>query len=281
MDAAFPLLRFWCTRRLREWRGGWRAELLLRRLVQLAPIHIDGYRTLYIDVRAGLSWQVNELIENTPFREIPHESDVQWLARKFIRPGDTAYDIGANLGLHAILFEQMVGEHGVVCAFEPHPDLAGALHKTFDGSVVRVEEIALSDRFGESTLYIPEDHSKGSLGDWRPGGRQTACQTRRLDDLVSEGKIPPPDFIKMDAEGAEPLIIAGGQQTIRKHLPVIVVEELVEATEKLGFRKGSALEGVMALGPYTAFLLHDRQLLPLTEDRPACCEIVMVPSHRL
>jgi FkbM family methyltransferase len=45
--------------------------------------------------------------------------------------------------------------------------------------------------------------------------------SQKLDDMLRED--PPPTFIKMDIEGAEPLAIAGAAQTIAKHRPFLAI----------------------------------------------------------
>ena len=43
--------------------------------------------------------------------------------------------------------------------------------------------------------------------------------TAVLDDLVEDGKILPPDYIKMDIEGAETNALTGGRATLSKFHP--------------------------------------------------------------
>ena len=38
---------------------------------------------------------------------------------KLIRPGQTVYDVGANIGAHTLAFARLVGQTGLVAAFEP------------------------------------------------------------------------------------------------------------------------------------------------------------------
>jgi len=47
-----------------------------------------------------------------------------------------------------------------------------------------------------------------------------AIECRRLDDILDG---PPPTFIKMDIEGAEPEAIRGATKTIRKARPIMAV----------------------------------------------------------
>ncbi|HUQ90188.1 MAG TPA: FkbM family methyltransferase [Bryobacteraceae bacterium] len=259
-------------------RGGWRLQNALRKISGLAPIRIQGYRTLYVNVVED-NWQVNELLDGEPFAQIPHEERIRNLATRFVRPGDCVYDIGGNIGLHAVLFERLAGDKGEVHVFEPIPDLFAALSFTFRGSRVKVHNLALSNANGIVDLYIPEDHSMSSMGNWRNSDRCIQCPTERLDAVSG---LRAPDFIKIDVEGAEPLVIQGAMDTIRKSMPVIVFEELRAATEVLGYRRGWVMERLLEIEGYSAFQLEENgSLAAVKEDRPECCEIVMVPRGRL
>ena len=45
------------------------------------------------------------------------EPDLQNLMVKILEPGQTAYDVGANYGIHTLLMSRLVGVSGCVCAF--------------------------------------------------------------------------------------------------------------------------------------------------------------------
>src|SRR5262245_9685516 len=49
------------------------------------------------------------------------EPALQRLFVQMIEPGDVAYDVGGNYGIHSLLMARLVGPTGTVCTFEPHP----------------------------------------------------------------------------------------------------------------------------------------------------------------
>src|SRR5262245_8567085 len=70
-----------------------------------------------------------------------HERELDDFLRAFLRPGDHFVDIGANFGQVSALAAALVGRHGSVTAFEPHPDLAQLIRdhlRAEVGDVVRV-----------------------------------------------------------------------------------------------------------------------------------------------
>src|SRR5438034_6125991 len=47
------------------------------------------------------------------------ECGAQAVYCRFVNAGDIVYDLGANTGLHSLLFSRLVGHRGLVFAFEP------------------------------------------------------------------------------------------------------------------------------------------------------------------
>ena len=110
-----------------------------------------------------------------PFTDFPYERHIRNFCAKFLKPGDTVYDIGANLGLHTILFEKLCTPQGRIYAFEPNPGLVKSLQATFATAAgVDVLGHALGSDDTTMNLFIPdEDHAQASLGNWT--GQATAC----------------------------------------------------------------------------------------------------------
>src|SRR4051794_37935389 len=70
-----------------------------------------------------------------------YELEKQQVLERFVRPGMTVYDIGANAGFYTLFFSSLVGDTGRVFAFEPCPYAARFLidHVQMNGlSNVRV-----------------------------------------------------------------------------------------------------------------------------------------------
>jgi len=49
-------------------------------------------------------------------------------------------------------------------------------------------------------------------------------QSTSLDDFVYGGEGLPPDFIKIDIEGAESSAVRGALRTLQRHRPIMVIE---------------------------------------------------------
>ena len=118
--------------------------------------------------------------------------------------GETAIDIGANIGYMTRLLAFRVGRQGRVLAFEPQPKLVNILTENVDawrcetGATIEVHPLALSDHEGEALLGIPDDFDQNhglthlvSAGDDSPKTR-IPVRIKRLDNIIEE-KIGNPE----------------------------------------------------------------------------------------
>jgi FkbM family methyltransferase len=246
-----------------KWRGATRTTLLLARYaksLQNVPIQIGDGPAIYVDLRMLNShfWLIG-----TPFDHSPLELDEQTVMRRFVRQGDTVFDIGANFGVHTALLAQLTGPRGRVFAFEPNPELLAGLALIVErlGNVT-VSPYALSDEDTQAVFFIPSDRTMSSLADWTslermPEQRQQAVigktstitvQQQRIDDLARKGDLPVPDFIKCDVEGAELKVFRGGRETLdRVEAPVVLFEAGPESAHGFGFAMTDAADFLVGL----------------------------------
>lgn len=137
-----------------------------------------------------------------------------------IKPGSVVFDIGANIGFFSLLASRLVGTHGAVYAFEPHPRNAAILrrHVTLNhASNVTVIEAAVSDRSGQVRLM-----GDGSTA--RVDSQGVSVAALALDDLHDDGNIRTPVVIKMDVEGAELAALKGMRELLQATLPDLLIE---------------------------------------------------------
>lgn len=139
-------------------------------------------------------------------------------------PGRRSIDIGANRGVYTYWLARL---SQVVEAFEPSPILASRLEST-GLSGVTVHRVALSYSTGEARLNVPH-HRRGGLDD--PGGRLDALPDGVSGDCFATAVCPldvfafdKVDFIKIDVEGHEEKVIAGGWAKIIANTPTLLVE---------------------------------------------------------
>ena len=274
-----------------EWRGRTRLTTLLATYLpslQTVPIPV-GPRTLYVDLRDVMA---HDLLRNAPYGEELWEADEQAVMHRVVKSGEVAFDIGAHFGEHTVLLSELVGPGGRVCAFEANPERIPALERTIRAlSNASVYPYALSDRAGTSTLFVPDLHSCASLSDWTEGKtgptRQVTCEQRRLDDLIAEQKLPRPDFLKCDVEGAELLVFRGAVDVLnRPDAPIILFERNRKATRAFGFTVSAPAEFLVQLSrpEYALYQIEARATLaPITPDAPydKVSNLLAVPRARI
>lgn len=148
-------------------------------------------------------------------------------ARSLIRTGMHVVDIGANIGFHALEFARWTGPAGKVDAFEPAPDNYAVLQRNIEASGltnITAHQLAISDRMGDVAMFLSPVHR----GDHRivdPGEERATIRVRTatMDALYGHGQRI--DFVKIDAQGAEYLVLAGMREVFRQNPNLIVMLE--------------------------------------------------------
>ena len=148
-----------------------------------------------------------------------------------LQRGSVVFDIGAHVGFYTLLASQCVGPQGKVFAFEPLPANLRFLNEHLRlnrVSNVSVIEAAVSDAGGVACFEEGRTTSTGRLSE---RGRVRVA-TVSLDDMVSSGQISPPDFMKIDVEGAEGKVIRGARTVISSARPAIFLATHNEAVHR-------------------------------------------------
>jgi FkbM family methyltransferase len=191
-----------------------------------------------------------------------------------VRRGDTVLDVGANTGYYTLLFSHLAGSQGRVHAFEPvaptfsllasHVKRKGA----FDNIVLN--ERALADRAGPVSLLVPDtDLAQAALvrhaaGSWEYAEtiEAHAGNAITLDEYAAG--LPALDFLKCDVEGAERLVLQGGEAAIRRFRPMLFLEICPDWTTSFGYEPAEIVQFLADLG-YDRFYLADEELHLLTK----------------
>jgi FkbM family methyltransferase len=149
-----------------------------------------------------------------------------------VRPGEFVLDIGGNVGQYAILFGALVNASGKVITFEPDAKQRQLLIENvqlnkFTERIV-VEEFALCDTNGTHKFFSRDDDQMCSLARSglgtnaeSPDVKEQIVRTMRLDDYLTMHKLGFPDWVKLDAEGAEISILRGAQNLLRSAATII------------------------------------------------------------
>jgi FkbM family methyltransferase len=191
---------------------------------------------------------------NLSLKNLPAEEAELLLMQFFLSKDSIFFDIGANTGIYTFNAEKFIPQQHIY-AFEPIPELYFSLTKMFRKS--NIYKLALSDSVGVHNFKIPtigkdEYKSRGKLNTEYVERGETKCRTievrtSTLDSFVSENKVPGIDFIKIDVEGHELQVIAGGKEALKRLRPVLQIEieqrhfsqdikEIIEYVNQLGYQ---------------------------------------------
>ncbi|MGH3719099.1 MAG: FkbM family methyltransferase [Pseudonocardiaceae bacterium] len=151
------------------------------------------------------------------------------LMRRTVREGDVVFDVGAHVGYYATLLSTLVGPGGGVHAFEPHPGNFQVLSRnTAELANVTVVNTAVTEHPGRRLLHFSSNTGRHSLfrTEFTGGaGRSLEVPTATLDDYWAGIGCPPVALVKIDVEGAEPLVIRGARAFIDANPGIRVISE--------------------------------------------------------
>jgi FkbM family methyltransferase len=202
-----------------------------------------------------------------------HELAERAFIRRFLRPGDTFVDVGANLGLYSIIASQLVGSDGFVCAFEPDPMVYSRLLfnlQTNSCSNVKAFQLALSNADELRAMQISnagyDAYNSFGIpvrGDGTFETREVACV--RYDSFARrEPRLRSATMIKVDVEGWESMVLKGAVDSLsREPAPLLQLEFNDQAAKALGLPCSELYKWLRSLGYsiYT-FDLRRQQLIP-------------------
>jgi FkbM family methyltransferase len=137
-----------------------------------------------------------------------------------------ALDIGANYGIYSVGIGKAVGATGRVWAFEPASGTLAFLRHTLAANSmaqVVVDDCALSDRAGRAQLSVNADSELNSLGHG-PAESSEEVRLDTLDGAAARLGMRGIDFVKLDAEGEEARIVAGGREFFQVEDPLVMFE---------------------------------------------------------
>jgi len=200
------------------------------------------------------------------------EDEIKFV-RDLLKPGQVAIDIGANYGVYALTMANAVGVDGRVFAFEPVAKTAGYLKQSLDANDFKqaeVLQIAISVAPGTGRISTQPQAELNLLVDGSNLGSSEEVRLDSLDHFFS-GRTDV-DFLKIDAEGHEQIILDGGRDFFANNSPLVLYEikenygfhfELVESFKSLGYDSYRLLPGLNVLVPFDPLSFSDDYLLNL------------------
>ncbi len=236
MASIIPTLRFIANHPLSSkrplsayWRyGRWQIESRLRREVEFP--WIEGSKLV---ARNGMTGATGNIYCGL------HEFEDMAFLLHLLRPDDLFVDIGANIGSYTVLASAVCDARSI--SVEPDPGTMESLKRNVEanriGESVRLIQAALGAASGSVRFTVGQDTTNRVAGEADANTRDV--EVRTLDEILKSQK---PTLIKMDVEGYEPEVIAGGVKTLEVPSLLAVITETADvrvcgALETAGFQR--------------------------------------------
>ncbi|MEL6534040.1 MAG: FkbM family methyltransferase [Bacteroidota bacterium] len=206
---------------------------------------------------------------------------------RFVKQGDYCLDIGANAGYFSVQMGKLIGPKGKIMGFEPSPDFYDRLQTHIELNQIsdRIKTIraGLSDEPGTLTLVQAGCNASFYQGALVTDNEENAKLPRHespilvLDEYWKELGWDKLDFVKLDVEGFEANVLAGGQKVFSTYKPSFLIEFNRELYENIGSSFDHVLDHLESWG-YDAFWIDDQpnkkmsmaQLRKSLETAPFC-----------
>jgi FkbM family methyltransferase len=211
---------------------------------------------------------------------------------RVLKPGMSWADIGANVGYFTIIGHRLVrGGGGKTFAFEANPAAFDFLSDNvrlnwFFDSVICEQKAIYSEtttvRFGAPTKYaVNASIAEHSASEWKGINDSLTVmdvEAVSIDDYFAGSKL---DFLKVDVEGAEPFVLRGAQEFLRKNKEVALLiewspnqlrkcgsspEELATLINSFGFRIWRAEGDRRAMTPESLLDIVDTTMIILSRS---------------
>lgn len=184
--------------------------------------------------------------------------------RRLLRPGDTFFDVGANVGYLSAIAAGFVGTSGKVHAFEPAPEHFVRLKRLAQLNpqyTIIANGCAAGESETQATIYVTHEAGQSTLVGLykcpREISRAEKVRVIRLDSYIAQVGIDRVALIKIDVEGYELPVLKGLEGYFRAgRRPPIICEVAPPAYPLLG-KTVSELARYMSRFGYVAFDVAD------------------------
>ncbi len=171
--------------------------------------------------------------------------EIKRLLLKYLKPGDTFIDVGANVGYFSAVAATKVGSDGQIHAFEPVPGFFQSVQQIKELNPqyqIVLNQCALGDSPSKTKIYENKENMGGHsilkefVGDLIE--QEHEIDVIRLDDYIEEKGLADISLIKIDTEGYEYPVLLGMQRYFEKtsQRPKIIAEISPKSFAMLGYK---------------------------------------------
>lgn len=242
-------------------KGKYRLAVAALNLEKHAPDEI------LADVRDGRKLLVNPTSLSYRFVYFlgEYEPSITRIISQLVQPGDICLDVGANIGWYTTLLQKIVGNDGSVHAFEPVPNVYEKLRRNVSHneppSNVKINNLALGNTEKIVDLHIfanlPEGHHSIATFD-NTEYESFSCRMITLDSYLTENQIGEVNFVKVDIEGAEKMMLEGADILFKqKRPPIWEIEMALETTRGFDYLPNDLIEYIRGKADYEFYAIDE------------------------
>lgn len=208
------------------------------RLRAWLPVPTEGRPVVSFPGGVRLRLDLRESLQRDFYFGLYDQRELRLVSRR-LRSGGDFVDVGAHVGMYAVLAARELRGRGRVLAFEPNPAARAQLAENLElngcTNVVVVAAAVADETEGSATLHVPAspDPSFSSLEGGRfAEGESVAVPVTTVDAAVAEHGLRP-SVVKIDVEGGEAAVVRGMAETVLSFRPTILVEISAESAPEV------------------------------------------------
>ena len=198
--------------------------------------------------------------------ESPDYHEMNFIKR-YLRPGDSFVDVGANIGVYSLLASSLIGSSGQIQAFEPGQKARSRLHENItlnELNNLQVHDYAIGESEGYVNFLTDMDTTNRMLTAIDDGKPSTLVPLVRMDDVL----ITQFTLGKIDIEGAELLAFRGAKRLLAEANPPVWLIEINDSLRDLGFTEHEFKNWLLEHGYELALYDADLNELNFTYPEP-------------
>ncbi len=244
--------------------------------------------TLHDGIRMELV--LNEYVQSQLYLFGTFEPATVKVLKRLVKSGDTALDIGANVGYLSLVLAKCVGNSGKVFSFEPDAKNFALLKRNLELNAdcnITPISMAVSDSHQPIRLYHAKFDFNGGAHSMLPSEKHSSnfieIPATTIDEFVNAHELKKIDVIKIDIEGAEMKAFNGMSETLHQSRPFVVCELCEEHQARAGYTTQAVKKSMAETFDMHAFKVTESGKLKETpmEETHLADNIVFVPSERV
>ncbi|MCB0662141.1 MAG: FkbM family methyltransferase [Saprospiraceae bacterium] len=203
-----------------------------------------------------------DILKALPFSVTKNQRYDKWTIRIMelvIQPDSNCVDVGCHEGEFLDKFLQLAPK-GFHYGFEPIPSMFENLSNHFGGMNCTIYPYALSDSKGTATFnYVVSNPAYSGLKKRRYDrdnevDEKIEVETEEMDNILLE--VTRVDFIKIDVEGGEMLVLKGAKKILNRDKPIVIFEHGKGGADCYDVSPGDLFDYLESNGNYEIFLLN-------------------------